>query len=62
MITTPDELYRETMGTISGQCRKMYEAAMSMDAARLDDENRALQKAIALLGVIAKHIKGGERA
>ena len=62
MITTPDELYRDTMGAISGQCRRMYEAAMSMDAARLENENKVLQKEIALLSVIEKHIEGGERA
>ena len=59
-MNTPDDLLRDALGTISGQCRKMFDTAMAMDTEQLRAENEALQRAIGVLGIIETHIMKGE--
>lgn len=62
-MITPDDLRRDALDTITGQCRRLFENAKDMNAEQLRAENEALQRAIGILGIIEGYVmKGGATA
>lgn len=63
MMTTPDDLRRDALDTITGQCRRLCENAKYMNEEQLKAEIGALQKSIGILGIIEGYVmKGGATA
>lgn len=62
-MTTPDDMRRDALETIIGQCRRLFENAKDMNAEQLRAENEALQKSIGILSIIEGYVmKGGATA
>ena len=51
-MNTSDDMLRDALDTITGQCRRMFESAREMSTERLMAENEAQQKSIGILGII----------
>jgi hypothetical protein len=56
MLKTPEDFLHEALGTIASQCQMIQNSAMAMNTERLRNENIALQKAVAFLGIIEKYV------
>ena len=51
-MTTLDDMRRDALDTITGQCRRMFESVKESNTEQLRAENESLQKTLRILGII----------